>query len=495
MRGKLLRLLTVAAAFAAMAFGLTGTHPAGAAGGYDWRTWGFDNARGGYNSQETILNETTVPNLVQQWFFQTGGANVAQALYASGVMVGGVARDIVYQAAESGKLFAIDAHTGAQIWVRSFGTRITDCENMTGGKFGISGTPAFDRGTNRIYVVPNTGNLYALSMSTGSTISGWPITMTSDPAHENVWGAITVKTNGGSTPNGTVYVPMASECNRHPHRGRIIRVSIANHAVLNRWFTNPAGRDGGTIWAYGGVALDSSGNVYTVPDEALPPPGNAGYSEHVLRLSYNLSVQASHFYQIPGNNEDESYGTTPNFYTTSCGDRFTILNKAGYLLTYPKNFTNATSPLQSIKTAGGGVNFKFRLGGSTAFDPVTKTILMGNPNSKAGMVKGLIAFRPNEAKAGCPLEVVWQQADPTGTNLSPQSMPVVANGIAYFGDGSGKQILAYRVSDGTLLWSSPKLDADIYSTPTVANGMLFGSTFNWSTPTSAHLYAFGLPTP
>jgi outer membrane protein assembly factor BamB len=494
MRGKLLRLLTVSAALSAMAFGLSAGNPAGAATGYDWKTWGFDNSRGGYNPLETTLNESNVGTLTQLWSFPTGGANVAQAVYASGVMVNGVARDIVYQASESGKLFAIDAHTGAQIWVRSFATRITDCENMAGGKFGISGTPAIDRGTNRIYVVPNTGKIYALSLSTGTTISGWPITLTSDPAHENVWAAITVKTSGSSTPNGAVYVPMASECNRHPHRGRIIRISISSHSILNRFYVNPSNLDGGTIWSYGGVALDNSGNIYTVPDEALPNPGNQGYSEHVLRLDYKMSILASHFFQIPGNNQDESYGTTPTFYSTTCGDRFTILNKAGYLLTYPQNFTNSTNPIDVIKTASGGVNFKFRLGGSTAFDPNTKTLFMGNPNSKGGMVKGLIAFRPNEAKAGCPLEVAWQQADPAASD-SPQSMPVVANGVVYFGDGNGQQIRAFKVSDGTLLWSSPTLDADIYSTPTVANGMVFGSTFNWSNVSSTHLYAFALPTP
>src|SRR5438552_2169008 len=82
----------------------------------DWGTYGFDNARTGFNPSETAISSSNVNTLTLKWSKNVLGRVTAQPLFASGVLVNGGPTDLVYVATEAGDLFALDASTGSQVW-------------------------------------------------------------------------------------------------------------------------------------------------------------------------------------------------------------------------------------------------------------------------------------------------------------------------------------------------------------------------------------------
>ena len=143
--------------------------------GVDWATYGFDLTRTGWNPTETVLTPSTVPNLKLHWSFDLGAVTIMQPVLASGVLVNGNPTDVVYIGAEHGDLYALDAADGSLVWQDNLGSQDTGCFDMPDGIFGVSGSPFIDRGGNRLFVVGGDGQLYALDLSTGATLAGWPV--------------------------------------------------------------------------------------------------------------------------------------------------------------------------------------------------------------------------------------------------------------------------------------------------------------------------------
>src|SRR5262249_60094342 len=107
--------------------------------------------------------------VVQQWAVDLGAELTAQPLYAAGVTAGGQTRDVVYAGTEAGDLVALDAGSGQVLWRRNLGRGSDGCVNN-----GVTGTPALDRASNRIYAVGGTGRAYALDLASGAVAPGWP---------------------------------------------------------------------------------------------------------------------------------------------------------------------------------------------------------------------------------------------------------------------------------------------------------------------------------
>ena len=105
---------------------------------------------------------------------------------------------------------------------------------------------------------------------------------------------------------------------------------------------------------------------------------------------------------------------------------------------------------------------------------------MGNPtDSPDGTYRhGLLVFKID---ASCKLKLVWQK---TVGNGGLSGSPVTANGVVYFGDASGHQLLAYDEQTRKKLWSTRHLFTTSLQTETVVvNGHVYR-------PRSG-MYAFG----
>ncbi|PYJ80039.1 MAG: hypothetical protein DME69_02475, partial [Verrucomicrobia bacterium] len=201
------------------ALGLTvGASPAAAT---DWPMYGFNLQRTGENPFESIITPSTVAGLHELWNFDLGAVTVMQPVLAAGVIVNGSRKDLVYMGAEHGDLYAIDVASGTMVWHRNLGSQQTSCDDMPGGIFGVSGSPFLDRANNRMFVVGGNGKMYALDLSTGDTLSGWPVAVTTDPAHEHTYGGININ-------NGIAYAEIASYCDIPPYHGGVVAIDIAN---------------------------------------------------------------------------------------------------------------------------------------------------------------------------------------------------------------------------------------------------------------------------
>ena len=198
----------------------------------DWPMYGFNLQRTGENPFESILTPSTVGGLRGLWTFDLGAVTIMQPVVAHGVAVNGSSKNLVYMGTEHGDLYAIDVASGMMVWQRNLGSQHTICHDIPDAVFGVSGSPFLDRANNRMFVVGGDGNMYALDLSTGATLAGWPVAVTSDPTHEHTYGGVNVS-------NGVAYAEIASYCDIRPYHGKVVAIKIATHTQVRVFL--PAG--------------------------------------------------------------------------------------------------------------------------------------------------------------------------------------------------------------------------------------------------------------
>ncbi|MBI2863440.1 MAG: PQQ-binding-like beta-propeller repeat protein [Chloroflexi bacterium] len=106
----------------------------------DWPMFRYNLAHAGYSAAETQLT----PPLRLKWSYSTGGS-----VQSSPAVVGGV----VYAGSEDGKVYALDAATGALRWTYSTGGAVQSSPAVVGGV---------------VYVGANDGKLYSLDAASGA---------------------------------------------------------------------------------------------------------------------------------------------------------------------------------------------------------------------------------------------------------------------------------------------------------------------------------------
>jgi outer membrane protein assembly factor BamB len=215
-------------------------------------------------------------------------AGVDGALYASPLIVGGHA--IV--ATENNTVYSFDLFTGAKVWERHLGDPV-DAATLPCGNIspvtGITGTPAADPASGRVYAVAFLKGyhhvLYAMSLTDGSV--AWQQTIDpagSNPKVQQLRGALAI----GS---GMVYVPFGGlfgDCG--DYRGYVVGVPLRGgqaHAFV------VAAARGASIWAPQGPTIGPDGSVYVVTGNALS--SGFGYSDSVIQLSPDLQTVRSYF--------------------------------------------------------------------------------------------------------------------------------------------------------------------------------------------------------
>lgn len=436
----------------------------------EWLTYGFDLERTGENPFETVLTPATVGGLHQIWTFNLGAVTIMQPVLAEGVMVNGSPKTLVFMGVEHGDFYAIDADTGTVVWQRNLGSQDTVCSDIPDTIFGVSGSPAIDRRRNRLYVVGGDGMMYSLNLSTGATMTGWPVAITTDPAHEHTYGAVTLTTR-------FAYAELASYCDIAPYHGGVVSVDLRT-LQTHRFF--PAGRsiNGGGIWGPGGVSVDpATSHVYTATGNALYNPEYVGYCEDVVELSPALKVLGANYPGLVGGDVD--FGATPILYQPpGCAPMVAAKNKSGVLVTYERgNLSNG--PFQRLQVASVG---DWQFNGIPAWSESTHLLYIGNSSDSGIFKHGMVAL---SVDSNCQLQLAWQTT--VGPNFSSVSPPSVAGGVVYYGDGFGGQLFAFNAATGTQVWSSATtIHGAIYGAPMVVNGRVYVGAWD------GNLYCFGL---
>ena len=442
----------------------------GSACATDWLMYGFDLQRTGENPNETILTPATVAGLHKLWSFNLGAVTIMQPVLAEHVMVNSSPQDLVFIGSEHGDFYALNAESGALVWQRNLGSQQTACGDIPGNIFGVSGSPSIDRAGNLLYVVGGDGKMYALDLSTGATLPQWPVTITSDPAHEHTYGGVNVT-------GRYAYAELASYCDITPYHGRVVAVDLRRHRT--RVFL-PAGNNvnGGGIWGPGGVSVDpATGHVFAATGNALTDPEYFHYSDSVVELTSTLGLVGFNYPGLTG--ADVDFGATPILYDPpGCPPMVAAKNKTGVLVTYQRGNLSA-GPVQRLQVASSD---DWQFNGIPAWSNKTRLLYIGNSSDSDEFQHGMIAL---SAGADCQLHLAWQNT--IGPNFTSVSPPTVAGGVVYYGDGYDRELLAFDGVTGSQLWSSGTIiKGPIYAAPMVVNGRVYVGAWD------GKFYAFGL---
>jgi hypothetical protein len=260
--GVKLRLLRIAAAAASVACFVPLPAPAQtvapqapkAAVTTGWTTYHHDNTRDGYDP----LAPTFAGGPFSNW-----NQAVDQAVYAEPLALAGV----VYVATMGDSIYAFNATTGAQVWARTGTTALgapstgTFC-SFSPGHIGIMGTPVIDPVAHVIYAVglvtaPSVRyQLFALNLSDGSDVTGFPVDLSVSPNNQNERAALALA-------NGHVYIAFGGwlgDCGTyHP---AVVSVPTTGVAEDHTYQPQGTGQNGAGIWGSSGIAVDGSGNLF-----------------------------------------------------------------------------------------------------------------------------------------------------------------------------------------------------------------------------------------
>jgi outer membrane protein assembly factor BamB len=451
----------------------------------DWPTYGMNRQRTGYNPVETVLNATNVSTLKLHWKSPVlDGAILTQPVLATGVMINNVPTDIVYVATEGNTTWALNAATGTVIWKSAPIPQAilpSTCSGLFQGKIGVQGTPVIDHANNRLFVVSGKGFLHAYNLATGADLPGFNLSLL-DAANAAprtlVYGGLTL-----SPDSSSIYVATAGDpCDTQPYHGQVVRASTTNPAtILQRWYpTGASGPNGGGIWGVGGVSIPPDGTVvYALTGNAFANPENAGFAEHVVKLTPTLAVAASNSPLAPAPNSDIDFGATALlFQRPNCPTMLAAYNKSGKLFIYNRATIQQAGPIQTFTIAlssAEGSNI-----GLPAFDPVLNRLYVVSPSGSGsnGVYKhGLIAL---SIGSNCSVNAtpVWQAlVGINSPNFNPAIPPVAANGVVYYADGMGNDVYAFNATNGATLFHDHYTPAQSgegnFASPSVVNGQVF----------------------
>ena len=429
----------------------------------DWTTYGFDNARSGFNPNSKAITPSSLTSLHLAW--QTAVPDYrtqTQPILAANV--GGRAGTLIVGGAR-GTIYAYDALSGKPIWAKSVGAATYMCSGGAPTLAGIGGTAAYDPSSRSVYIASNSNTglnaptqvlINKLSALDGSLLASVNIAPSPLP------GEINFTHTSVTLANGSLYAGTGSTCDLSSWRGRVAAVNAGTMTLGNTFFTawNQAqGLDsaaaplsGGGIWSWGGVSVDRAGNLWAATGNVDTKPGPSGpqppfaqdagnefdaFGEHVLQLTPTVSsvLQSNYpgftFYDKQSVDLDLS-GTPVLGQPLGCHEMVAVSGKSGFLYLY--DTTNITGgPSNRFKFTSSSYNDPNL--GNPAFSPITGLFYAAVASGVTGGVTaapGMVAIQSCNSTSS----VAWNTAfgPDSITSGTPRSMPTVtAGGVVFVG--------------------------------------------------------------
>src|SRR6516164_7673441 len=224
----------------------------GAAHGQSVLTYHGSADRSGNFIVPTLTWERARNTHLEQSFHPTiSGHLYAQPLYWRGPRP---AAGQLVVATEDNNVYAIDAGSGDEIWVRSLGRpaplSTLPCGNID--PLGITGTPVIDEATEAIYVDAMVADaagphhrVFALSLKDGSPLPGWPVDVAEtlaahgqrfEPRYQNQRGALSILAGRAAVSGRRAASPAtAARCSSPP----ATRSTSRPGATARRSFVSP----------------------------------------------------------------------------------------------------------------------------------------------------------------------------------------------------------------------------------------------------------------
>ncbi len=466
-----------------------------AASAADWTQFGYDAAHTGYNPAETLISPANVATIVTKYSVNMAASVDSAPVYLSGVATSSGTKDVLFALATNGRLMAIDAATGTEIWHKT-----------TSGSQPTTASPAID--PNRLYVysygVDGKAHKYQVGDGTEVTTGGWPETITLKNNVEKGASGLTVVSAGGVLWLYVVtdgYIGDGGD-----YQGHITTINLGTGAqtVFNTLCSNLTSHLGNGdcathqsgIWGRGGAVYDAA------TDRVYIATGNGHYNASTGGFNWGDSTLAlAHDGTGAGAGMPRDSYTPTNFQQLDdqdidLGSISLVIMKAPAGSTVPhlgmqtgKDFQLRLINLDNMSGAGAPAHVGGELqllavpqgGGGMREQPATWVdgsgtawLFVANGNGLSGLTLGLNGSNVPQ------LSPSWQKSNST-------TSPIVANGVLYsFSSCTGGTCIVGRdPATGNALWTSEHVSGPHWQSPILVNGVVYAMDG------SGKLWAFG----
>ena len=483
----------------------------------DYTTFGYDNQHDVFNPNSTAITPASVPAIHLAWQAELGGSGGDFNTQTQPILATEIPghAGVLFVGGASGNVYAFDALTGVSMWTTFVGQEATQTCGTGISDWGIGGTAAYDPATKSLYIVGNVNGdvpsvypnnaLFHLDGATGKILGQVNVTPSPLPGESNfAHTAVTLH-------NGTAYIGTGTNCDYSSWRGRVVSVNVPSMTIANTFFTvwdpnNTRGQgaqpwSGGGVWGWGGVTLDTNGNVLTgvgntdngqnngtvQPPFVAAPLEYGGYGEALLELSPDLSTALASNHPIAptiygGASTDLDVQGTPIVFHQNgagCSPVAAIQDKAGMLSIFNETTINS-GPIAQYSMAPS--DYSDSALGGPAYSPATGLLYANVSSSTAPSLfaPGLIAIN---AGCGTP-SVTWRAAfGPDSTAAAIQrGMPAPSAGgilLAETAQGpasSSGSLWAINASTGSVLNGGVPLfqtSGNLRMAPTIDGNWIF----------------------
>jgi outer membrane protein assembly factor BamB len=353
----------------------------------------------------------------------------------------------VLAATENNTVYSLDLFSGSVVWKTHLGDPVDatslPCGNI-GPVTGITGTPAADVTTGRLYVVAflrtHHHMLFALSLTDGSMVWQQDVDPAgSNPSVQQQRGALAVGTHYVYVPLGGLYGDCGS------YHGYLEAVPLNGGGLL--YYKVPSAREAG-IWSPQGETIGSSGDVYVVSGNGASG-SSFDYSNSVISLSPDVQSVRSYF--APSNWVSLNAGDTD---LGSVGA--TVMPSAGVVVAIGKQ---GLAYLLSAGSLGG-------IGGQVASRAVCAGAWGGTAWSGSTVfvpcADGLYALSVSSSSIG----IMWRAAHPI------LGSPIITAGAVWAIEPDSGVLYALDPSGGGVVWSKGLGPAAHFSTPAATEGFV-----------------------
>jgi hypothetical protein len=465
---------------------------------YDWLQFGGDPQHSGNNTAETALTPANVSGLVPKYQVTLPATADGAPVFLEGVTTPSGMKDLLFVTTRDGRIIALDAQNGAQVWMHQYGAGTCQI-NSTGGACYTTSSPAIDPSGDYVYSYGLDGYVHKYQVGDGTEITGggWPELTTLKGFDEKGSSALAIATSNGVSYLYVVHGGYPGDNGDYQGHVTAINLATGSQNVFNAACSDQAVHlkhfaDGvpprcatprNAIWSRPGVIYDAG------TDRIFMGTGNGVYdgSHH-----WSESVIALHPDGTGGSGADagkplDSY-TATNFQTLDNGDT-DLGSTAPAILPVPANSTVQHLAVQGGKDAklrllnlanlsgqGGPGHVGGEIGTIVNVPQggvvLTQPAVWVNPADGSTWIfvvngNGASGLRLNFDVNGNPsLAPQWQ-------NVQGGTSPVVANNMVF--SLSGSTIRALDPLSGSVLWSLARSGGFHWESLIVANGAVYAT--------------------
>jgi len=464
---------------------------------------------------EHIINASNVGTLTPLWVFPTAGGVSATPT---------VADNAVYFPDWAGNIYAVDKHTGQQIWSQKVSA-------YNGGTAAVARASLTVSGGELIFGDRQGGlhdgaHLLAVNRYTGALL--WTTQIDSHPAAWVTGPAVVfgnvVYQGVSSNEEGMANTSGYACCT---FRGSMVALDARTGRILWKTYTVPDNHgasdhySGGAIWqppvidSRRGLLYVGTGNNYSVPASVRTcQAANPNSFRCVARKDYfdsalalDLRTGAIRWSQRLWGYDVWTLACTSSETSAACppptGPDYDLGGSGANLVNGYVGFGQKSGIYWALNPANGSVLWGTSIGpggehGGMEWGTATdgKRIYVASANSQhsthalaSGQTIAGGSWSALDAATG---KILWQTADPTPTALDLGAVSV-ANGIIYAGSTSG-YMYGLDARSGKILWSFNS-GLTVFGGPSIADGVVYwGSGYsNTGSTGNNKVYAFAVP--